>query len=101
MGKSEIKKQIVRAIEENNLNRELKSVRLFGSYLYGKPKKNSDVDLLVEFSPDVQIGFFRLVNIQSIIEKYVGKKVDLQTPEALSKYFRSEVIEKAESIYGQ
>lgn len=101
MGKDKIKKLIVQAIEENNLKKELKSVRLFGSYLYGKPNKNSDIDLLVEFSPDAQIGFFRLVNIQNIIEKYVGKRIDLQTPQALSKYFRSDVIKKAESIYGQ
>jgi len=99
MSKEQIKKLIIKAIQENNLKKELKSVRLFGSQLYGKPNKNSDVDLLVEFSPDARIGFFRLVNIQNIMEKYLGKKVDLQTPDALSKYFKADVLKKAESIY--
>ncbi|MBI5701798.1 nucleotidyltransferase domain-containing protein [Candidatus Saganbacteria bacterium] len=101
MGKYKIKKLILRAIEENNLKEDIKSIRLFGSYSYGKPNKDSDVDLLVEFSPKSKVGFFRLVNIQNIIEKYVGKKIDLQTPDALSKYFRSDVFKKAEPVYGK
>jgi predicted nucleotidyltransferase len=89
------------AIEQRGLNKEIKRIRLFGSCLHGKSREDSDVDLLVEFFPQSRIGFFRLINMQNEIEKFVGKKVDLQTPEALSKYFKDDIIKEAENIYEQ
>jgi len=99
MNKREIKKSLKEAIEENPFKKEIKRISLFGSYLNGKPKKDSDVDLLIEFLPSSRIGFFKLVNIQNAIEHHVGKKIDLLTPESISKYFRAKVLKQAEIIY--
>lgn len=92
---------VLRAIEQQDIKKDIKSLRLFGSYLHGKPRKDSDIDLLVEFLPQSRVGFFYLVNMQNTIEQFLGKKIDLQTPEALSKYFRANVLKEAEHIYGQ
>lgn len=99
MNKKEVKKLIAKAIENNPLLDQIKKISLFGSYLSNRPRADSDIDLLIEFNPDAHIGFFKLISIQNSIEEKVGKKIDLLTPEALSKYFREKVLKEAEIIY--
>ena len=99
MSKQQIKKQIIKAIESDPLKENIKKVSLFGSYLTGQPKKDSDIDILIEFHPNVAVGFFKMAKIKRNLENSVKKQVDLLTPEALSKFFRADVVNKAETIY--
>ena len=99
MNKSEMKSKIYQAVEANPLKKEIKKVSLFGSYVSGIPRQDSDVDLLIEFYPTAKIGFFALVDIKEDFEHSVGKSVDLLTPEAISKYFRQEILDQAEVVY--
>jgi len=99
MSKKQIEKTVQKAIKKDPLKNEIQKISLFGSRLDGKPHKDSDVDLLIEFSPKADIGFFRLIEIQEQLEKVLKKKVDLLTPEQLSKYFRKEILQKAQTIY--
>jgi len=101
MEKQEIKKKIKEAVEKNPFKKDIKKVSLFGSYIHGKPREDSDVDVLMEFIPSARVGFFKFVQIQEDIAQYTGKKIDLLTPEALSKYFREKVLNEAEIIYGE
>ncbi|OGZ34429.1 MAG: hypothetical protein A2174_01505 [Candidatus Portnoybacteria bacterium RBG_13_41_18] len=99
MSKNEIKQKIKEAIDNDFLKDEVKKIMLFGSYLHGDFKEDSDIDLLIEFSPNSHIGFFKLVEIQNKLSQAAGRRVDLLTPEALSKYFRDDVLAEAEVIY--
>ena len=99
MKKQEIKKKIKEAIEKNPFKKDIKKVSLFGSYVNGAPREDSDVDLLVEFNPQARVGFFKLVEIQESIGNHIGRPIDLLTPEAISKYFREKVLREAEIIY--
>jgi predicted nucleotidyltransferase len=58
----------------------------------------SDVDVLVEFDPNhiPGLSFFRMENELSQI---LGRKVDLNTPQFLSRYFRRQVLAEAEVQY--
>ena len=63
---------------------------------------DSDVDLLVEFEPDQEPGFFGLARMErELVGLLEGRKVDLRTPEDLSRYFRDEVLAQAEVRYAQ
>ncbi len=42
---------------------------------------------------------FELFDIQNHLESVVGTTVDLVTPQAISKYFRDEVLAQAEVVY--
>lgn len=75
----------------------IKRLSLFGSYLHDTAGFDSDVDLLVEFKEPV--GFFALSDMLHYFEEHLGKKVDLLTPNSLSKYFRDEVLAQAEQVY--
>jgi predicted nucleotidyltransferase len=99
MDKEKLKNIIRQAIEKGPYKKEIKKLSLFGSYLSGHQKEDSDIDLLIEFAPSAKIGFFKLVNIQESIAKIVGCKVDLLTPEGISKFLRQNIINTSEAIY--
>jgi predicted nucleotidyltransferase len=71
---------------------------LFGSALRDDFRPDSDVDVLVEFEPDHVPGF-AIVAMENELSRLAGRKVDLRTPRDLSRYFRDEVVAKAEAVY--
>lgn len=101
MGKQELKQKIREVIEGSEFKGDIESVCLFGSYAYGVPREESDIDLLVEFVPSARFGLFKYAGIQCYFEDALQKKVDMVTPTALSKYIRDEVIRLAEPVYGK
>ena len=76
----------------------IRKVALFGSVLRDDFQPTSDVDVLVEFESDFVPGleFFSLENELSDI---LGRKVDLNTPAFLSRYFRDHTLAEAEVEY--
>jgi len=99
MSKQEIKEKIKEAVEKDPHNKDILRVSLFGSFVYGHPREDSDVDVLIEFKPENNIGFFELFDIQENMERHVNRKVDLLTPESISHFFRDKVLRQAEKIY--
>lgn len=84
------------------LCREFGVARLsvFGSALRDDfDAERSDVDLLVEFRPEVGAGLFALVRLEEKLAELFDRKVDLLTPGGLSKYFRDDVLASAEPLY--
>ncbi|MCK5353242.1 nucleotidyltransferase [bacterium] len=62
--------------------------------------ENSDIDVLVEFEPAHVPGFIRLAGMEMELSELLGgHKVDMRTPDELSRYFRSEVMASAETQY--
>ena len=72
---------------------------LFGSALRDELKPGSDIDILVEFDKDHMPGLFDISRMEIELSETIGRKVDLRTPEDLSKYFRYEVVKNAEVHY--
>ena len=73
---------------------------LFGSFASGTNHPESDVDLLVEFSPGRTPGLFKLVAIaEELSPHFGGRKIDLRTPQDLSPYFREQVINGSQELY--
>ena len=77
----------------------IKKLSLFGSALSGSLHPDSDIDLLVEFEEGHTPGLFSIVRMEMELADALGRKVDLRTPEDLSKYFRKEVIRNAQPEY--
>ncbi len=75
---------------------------LFGSVLRDDFGPESDVDVLVEFEPDTKVGFFKLYDLEQELSGLLGgRRVEMNTPRSLSKYFRDRVLSEAEALYGQ
>jgi len=95
-----------------NLNKEkiadfcerhhIRRLAIFGSALRGDSGPGSDVDVLVDFMPGHTPGFFRLFDMEEELSGLFGNhKVDMRTPEDLSRYFRDKVVATAEVQYVQ
>ena len=76
----------------------IRRLALFGSVLRDDFAADSDVDVLVEFESGFVPGleFFALA---SELSEILGRKVDLNTPGFLSKYFRERALAEAEVQY--
>jgi uncharacterized protein len=69
---------------------------LFGSVLMEQARPSSDLDLLVEFELGCEPGLIALSGMEAELSRLVGRKVDLRTPAELSRYFRTDVLQRAE-----
>lgn len=70
---------------------------LFGSVLAGRGNPTSDIDLLVEFEPGEVPGLIALAGMEAELSSLLGgRRVDLRTPNDLSRYFRDDVMRHAE-----
>lgn len=80
----------------------IRKLAFFGSILRDDFRPESDVDVLVEFAPGTTVGFFKLYNLEQELSRILeGRKVDINTPKSLSKYFRDKVLAEAEVQYVQ
>ena len=69
------------------------SLSVFGSVARGEARKNSDVDILVDFEKPV--GLFEYARLKMYLEGVLGREVDLVTPEALRTEMREEILREA------
>jgi predicted nucleotidyltransferase len=95
-GKINIPKDRIAEFCKRNRVRRLS---LFGSVLRKDFGPDSDVDILVEFEPGTRIGLIRLSGLETELGKIVGRKVDLNTPGFLSKYYRDQILAEADVQY--
>jgi len=80
----------------------VRKLSLFGSALRDDFSPASDIDVLVEFEAGHVPGFFRLFDMEEELSRlFRGRKVDLHTPQDLSRYFRGEVLARAEVQYAR
>lgn len=78
----------------------IRRLALFGSVLRDDFRPESDVDVLVEFESGHVPGW-EFFEMEEELSKIVGRKVDLNTPGFLSRYFRDRVLLEAEVQYDQ
>jgi hypothetical protein len=90
-----------RSLEEFCHRNHIRRLSLFGSTLSGEATPESDIDLLVEFEPDGVPSFFGIARMENELTSMLGRKVDLRTPNELSRHFRSDVLAHAEVLYAE
>ena len=80
----------------------IRKLSLFGSVLRDDFGPESDIDVLVEFEPEHVPGFIRLAGMELELATILGgRKVDMNTPNSLSRYFRDQVLSEAQVQYVQ
>ena len=76
----------------------IRQLSLFGSVLRDDFGPDSDIDVLVEFEPGHYPGL-AFFGMESELSEIFGRKVELHTPNFLSRYFRDRVLKEAEMQY--
>jgi len=83
------REDILRVVEQNHT----RNPRVFGSVLHGEDTDNSDLDLLVDPTPDTTL--MDIARIQNRLQKLLGVSVDVLTPKALPDSFRDRILSEA------
>lgn len=76
----------------------IRRLALYGSVLRDDFTPHSDVDVLVEFEPGKTPGL-AFFGMQDELSELLRRKVDLNTPAFLSRYFRDQVLREAKVVY--
>ena len=77
--------------------RGVTGIGLFGSFVRGEQTASSDIDVLVEFSPE-EHTFDNFMEISFFLEDLFGRKVDLVTPEALSPHIGPHILREVKRV---
>ena len=84
------------AIRQIALRHHVKQVRVFGSVLHGDDTDKSDLDLLVEPTPDTTLMDIGAIRYE--LRQLLGVPVDVLTPKALPDSSREQILAEAELI---
>ena len=77
----------------------IRRLALFGSILRDDFRPDSDIDVLVEFLPDIHVGYLAVARMARELTDMLGRSVDLRTPAELHPSFREEVLKEALTEY--
>lgn len=94
MGKREIIDIIRRSMPEMESRYGVKRVGLFGSYVTGRQRKRSDIDILVAFSRDIDL--FEFLDLRECLEDRLQTKVDLVMESALKPGIGKRILAQVE-----
>jgi len=95
---SYMSERIINKINSYFATQPIAKVWLFGSFARGEQKRNSDVDLLVEFEKDAHIGF-RYAGIVCELEDLLHRKVDLVVDGNILSFAQRSVNKDKKLIY--
>ena len=70
----------------------VRSLGLFGSYIRGKQKKGSDLDILVEFEEIP--GMFRFLDLERDLSQLLRVRVDLVQKDALKPAIGKRILQE-------
>ena len=77
----------------------VRRLALFGSVLRDDFRPSSDVDVLVDFEPEAQIGFLTLSRMQRELSEILRRPVDVVPQDGLKPKIRQSVLSNAEVVY--
>ena len=79
-----LKQKIKNVLKKHNIAK----AGIFGSYARGEQKKNSDVDILIEFNGSL----LKLVALERELEEKLGVKVDLLTYGGINPHLKDYIL---------
>ena len=75
---------------------DVKRAAIFGSFVRGEEKEDSDVDILIEFEGEKSL--LDLVGLKIELEEVLGRKVDVITYNSLHPLLRDRILEEQKVI---
>lgn len=86
-------KEIIQA-NKDELSRQygLKEIGVFGSYVRGVQREESDLDILIEFAEPV--GFVKFMRLENRLSELLGVRVEMVTRKALKPFIGKQILKE-------
>ena len=68
-------------------------IGVFGSYVRGENRTDSDLNILVEFEEDAKMDLIRYIELEDYLSNLLGVKVDLVMKSALKPRIGKHILE--------
>jgi len=78
---------------------QVRELAVFGSAARGEMRSESDIDFLVEFLPEAEIGLIEYAGLMLDLSRLLGRKVDLISKCAVKPLIRDSVLRDAMPVY--
>ncbi len=88
----EIKRDLINLKPVLKERYKVKEIGIFGSYVKGKQRKKSDLDILVEFEEVPTL--FEFIRLENYLSEVLGVKVDLVLKRSLKPYIGKMILKE-------
>lgn len=95
MSVENVKKKILPILK----SQDIVKAGVFGSFANGKAKKNSDIDILIEYNKGNKKTLFDFVGLKLDLEKKLKRKVDLLTYDSIHPLLKEIILNEQQVIY--
>lgn len=89
---SEIKKIIIKELDYLKREFKVKKIGIFGSYVRGDAKDDSDLDILV--TVDLSTDLLTFIRLEDYLTEKLGVKVDLVMKDSLKTHIGKEILKE-------
>ena len=81
-------------VHKDELRKEygLKEIGVFGSYVRGAQRADSDLDILIEFEKPV--GFVKFLRLENRLSDLLGVRVEMVTKKALKPFIGKRILQE-------
>ena len=94
----DIKNTLAKHKQELMQKYKVKEIGIFGSYVRGEQKRQSDVDVLVEFEKTSNLTLLDFVRLENYLGEILGVKVDLVERHTLKPRIGKHVLEEVVNV---
>ncbi len=91
---SQVKQKVVPILKRYGIEK----AAVFGSYARGEQNKKSDIDLLIQYSPNTKKSLFIRAQLKNELQEALKRDVDVVTEKALSPLLRDVILKDKKDI---
>jgi len=90
----EIKDKVIPILMRHDVRR----AAIFGSFVRGEEKENSDIDILIELEEKEKISLLDLASVKIELEEALGRSVDVVEYSAIHPLVKDRILKEQEVI---
>lgn len=94
----EIKRTLAKQKAQLQMEYDVKEIGVFGSYVRGEQKKQSDIDVLVEFEESSTLSLLDFIRMENYLSDVLGVKVDLVEKNTLKPRIGKHVLQEVVNV---
>jgi len=79
----------------------VRELSVFGSVVRGDFGADSDVDVLIDISPEARVGLIALQRMRDELARIFGRPVDLLTKNGINRHIRDDILRDAQVIHAE